>query len=917
MVARGRLLARLDDGKPLTLITAPAGYGKTTLLSGWTATLKTNRSSKVAPVFVAPVVCWLSLDGFVNDLQYFLAYTLQALKESLAPAQHQASQAAIAAYRSPQAGLPQELLNTLLNSIGQSPRTYVLILDDYHNVTDAAVHQAVQYILSNQPGNLRLVISSRTDPPLALAQLRVHDRLCEIRMADLAFTYDETLEFLNHRMELNLSEEDIASVEQRTEGWAAGLQMTATLLKGRTDRRQFIQAFSGSHRFVLEYLLEEVFNRQPAAIQSFLLRTSILERLCAPLCDAVAGKNAGDGEERGARQPFLQASSQDMLEYLERANIFLVALDEERQWYRYHHLFAELLRHRLMQTSGAETVKGLYRRAIQWYESHGYTPEAIALALTSPETELAADLLEMHVLKYFYQSEITLVNHWLAALPDTQLRRRPLLCAVYAATIALLPPFPVQSLPAAEKWMLIAEQLLDQNPQGQTLARAFALNIRSYWARFQGAPFEEIARLVHQALAIHPAGSAGADEMSYLRIRSAVQTNLALAYWGQGNEPAAHSTFIQAVDSCRASGDLFNEAACISCLVTMEYFHGDLNQAAALCREALADFDNQQELLGRRAPYTAEIGIRLASILIEQNRLEEAEKQLKENMELAKWTMAHNILIRGNLEYSRLEAARGNLDKALRHLAESEAISPEGSLLSGAQRAWLGLAFRDRNPELFQQALEWAHQQPLSEFGADSPQVTWTLSSTRAEIELTSPPSPSLIDWIERQKEAMHSRGLTHWEVRLLILEGLARQKQGDHQAALAAFRGALELAEPGDHVRVFVESGETVRGLLAEIATLAPASAAYVKKLLAAFPGASKRTIQSQAAGEGLVEALTRREIELLGLICQGLSNQEIAEKLFISLSTVKKHSYSIFQKLGVSNRTQAVLAAQKLSLV
>jgi LuxR family maltose regulon positive regulatory protein len=939
LVSRPRLLAALDEGlqpaKRLILLTAPPGYGKTTLLVEWVSGFndKWRKTSPArVPSHLLPVICWFSLDDSDNDLPRFLAYLIEAVSGILPDDQAEACRSIQAAIHSSPQFDSQGFLIALVNYLQQLPCRIVLILDDYHAIQDAQVHQAIQFLIKNQPQNFRLVIATRSDPPLGLAQLRGRGQLCEIRMAELVFTSKEATEFLNHWMALELSAEDIDVLHERTEGWVAGLQMAALALKTPAltpllDRSTFIRDFHGSHRHILEYLTEEVFNQQPEAVQSFLLCTSVLERFNGPLCEAILQDKEGKqlGTDKGITFPLpLSFSGQDFLERLERNNLFLVSLDSEHEWFRYHPLFADLLKARLKH-SYPGAMKILLVRAARWNEQQGWLVEAFSQALASTDFWFAADLFEQHILTFFYQSEITQVHRWLSALPKEILLSRPLLCAVYAAVIALQSPYPPQSLSAAEKWMQEAEKKLSSGAGYGDLARAFAMNIRSYWARFRGEQPERVIDLIQRAMKFLPAGSVVSIGRYYLCIHSALQTNLGFTYWEMGDELAAGPAFIQASKISRACGDLFNETASIYYQAKINGLHGRLGEAASLCREALEHFSSQPAGLGHSAPYSGEIGVQLAEILLEQNQLAEAERLLNENIELAKWTTSHNILLYGFLALARLAAARSNFPTAFSYLAEAERLSNEGSGVSGAQRARLCLVLIPQGAQYLEQAQQWARDVSLVEFQKGPPQIAWNAALALAHLIITeddslsegnTPKLAGLLEWLGRQGQAMQTRGWAHWEIQLRVVECLARQKMGDQPGALYALQRALELGEPSGYVRLFLEEGEPLRELLLKLAREAGGINPYLHSLLATYPVPSERQAHSPTSREGLVEPLTNRELEVLRLISVGLSNQQIADRLVLTLNTVKKHNYSIFQKLGVSNRAQAILAMRKMGL-
>jgi LuxR family maltose regulon positive regulatory protein len=920
LVARASLLGQLRKSSliPFLLVCAPAGYGKTTLLTAWIADIKkTSQRDNL-------IVCWLSLDEGDNDPIRFLSYLVAAFETAGIGVSAEAQTILQSTTRLP----IQTVLAVLINDLEKPANPIYLVLDDYQFISNKAIHEGMAYVLDHLPSNVHLVIATRSDPPIPLARLRARGQMSEIRAGDLRFSYEEAVCFFNQIMGLSLTLEDITRLEERTEGWIASLQMAAIALRGipqsnHSELSLFVKNFSGSNRYILDYLVEEVLSRQPQEIQDFLLRTSILESLCGSLCDIVTGVRSlkSEGEV---------SSSQQILEYLERSNLFLISLDSDRQWYRYHHLFASLLRSRLRQSLDAKSVQEFYLRASRWYESQGLLAEAITQALASPNTAYAAEILEKHILTFFYQGEITQVHRWLELLPESLLLQHPLLCAVYAASIALLPPYPTKSLPDAEKWMRAAEEAPPNDFPDGDLVRAFIYSIRSYWARFRGESPEIVLQITAKALSLLSPDSGSSMDRNQLFIRSASQAIQGLTYWDVGDEQAARQAFIEARRIGRACGDLLNESAAVFNLVQMSSLQGRLGEAVTLCRETLASFESRKAYLGHRTPHSAIIGVQLAEILIEQNELSEVDQLLKENIELANWTVSHDILLRGQLALARLSVARGNPSAAFEYLNTAEKISKSGAELAGAQRATLWLALRGNNPEYIGLARQWGQKVSLVEFTQGPPQMEWIISLALARLLLAEAESNlngktkevisglrKLLEWLERQKQAMQARGWAHWEIQLGVIECLAHRVMGDQPGSQAALRHALKLAAPGGYIRIFIEEGERLQKILAEMEKDAGWLLPYLRKLQLAFHETSGRLTVSPGIKEGLVEPLTAREIDILRTMAEGCSNHQIAEKFVLADGTVKFYVHAVLEKLGVHNRTQAVIEAKKLKII
>jgi LuxR family transcriptional regulator, maltose regulon positive regulatory protein len=919
LVARPALLGQLKKSvlNPFLLLCAPAGYGKTTLLINWIAELKQASEGG------NPSVCWLSLGEEDNDPVRFLNYLLASF-ETAGLATNVDAHAMLQA--SPSLEI-RAVLAVLINDLENTGAPLFIILDDYQSITNSAVHAGMTFFLDHLPLNVHVIIATRSDPPIPLARLRARGQMDEIRAVDLRFTYGETECLFNQLMGLGLAPEDMVRLDERTEGWIAGLQMAALALKGiaQTDHSkisQFVKNFSGSNRYILDYLMEEVLNHQPQEIQDFLLQTSILENLSGSLCDALIGIRSRKPAE-GAH------TSQEILEYLDRSNLFLVTLDSERQWYRYHNLFASLLRSRLKQSMEPAKVHELYRRAGQWYESKGLLAEAITQALASPDPGYASEILQKNILSFFYQSEIMQVHRWLEALPEDYLIQQPLLCAVHAATIALLPPYPPKSLAAAEKWMQAAEAGLPETARDCDLVRTFIYSIRSYWAYFRGELPEAVLQLIEKGLALLPTEECGPiTDQDF--IRSALQTLMGLAYWTAGEDEIARQTFIKARAISHACNDYLNETASVIQLIHIYICMGQPDEAVTLCREALAGFERQKAALGHRTPHSAMIGIQLAEILIEKNKLGEVEQLLQDSIQLARWTVSHDILVRGHLDFARLEAIRGNSRAAFDHLAEAESVSEFGAGLAGAQRATLWLALGANNPEYLSLARQWGQNYSLVEFKQGPPLMEWVTSLALAHVYLaeaelipsskmraTWPRFSELMEWLERQEQAMRRRGWVYWETLLCVIECLARQVMGETPAALQALRRALELATPNGYSGMFLEEGERLRKILVELEPEAGELQLPIRSLLAAFPDTSRHPGLPVRAGEGLVEPLTAREVEILQAMAEGLSNRQIAEKFILAEGTVKFYVHAVLEKMGVHNRTQAVIEAKKQKMI
>jgi LuxR family maltose regulon positive regulatory protein len=890
LVPRPHLMQALNDALcrlcALSLVSAPAGFGKTTLVADWL------RHTEWA-------AAWLSLDKEDNDPARFWYYVIGAL-QSVEATLGQTLQAALEA---PQLPRLESLVAALINDLSKVARPIILVLDDYHLIDAQPIHASLNFLLDHMPPWLHLVIITRVDPPLALSRRRARAQLAEARTADLRFTLAEAAEFLNTYMRLDLPDQDVTILERRTEGWIVGLQLAALSLRQRTDRHAFVAAFAGDDRYVVDYLLEEVLQQQSAQLHSFLLQTSILGRMCGPLCEAVTG----------------EANSQDILTYLEQANLFVFPLDNRRYWYRYHHLFADLLRRRLRQAMEPSAWMTLYHRASAWYEHEGFVAEAVSQALAAPNFEHAADLLERHVLAVFFRSETMLVHSWLKALPEALLRTHPLLCAVYANTIAHARFGQPEALNVAADWLQAAEHAAP--PRGTAssagesdygLIHSFIAMSRAYLALWQAAAPQTVIALALHALAGLPPEDKVPLDPNYLRFRSGLNNNLGISYLALGNEEAASHAFAQARRIGEACGDLLNVYAAVvyqSCILRA---HGRLPAAAALCREALESIGRTRQSPESPVPYAGAVYIALGQILLEWNDLEAAESALRKGLELSQLTADSDMQISARVALAYLQQARGQVADALATLYQAERLKADVAI----QRVRLWLMQGQLNA-----AMQWAEGRRLTEEReAESLVHTRVLIAQRLAAPLSPiaslPDLEPLLQFLERQLQVAEAAGRVERRIELLMLQALARQAEQDVSGALTSLEQALALAEPAGYVRLFVNEGEPMRGLLQRIKARGGRINKYINQLLATW-GEAEYLPPSTLSLHSLIEPLSPRELEVLSLIAMGASNAEIAQQLVITVNTTKKHITHIFEKLAVTNRAEAVARARDLGLV
>jgi len=898
LVSRPRLIERLNAGllsrRKLTLISAPAGFGKTTLLSEW-ASQRVGESADGRPV------AWVSLDEGDNDPVRFWAYFVSALQT----VHESVGEAALAVLQSPQLPPIEAILTALINEIAAVPDHpstsswlgFALVLDDYHLIIAQPIHDALTFLLDHLPPQMRLAIASRTDPPLPLARLRGRGQLTELRAADLRFTPDEAAAFLNDVMGLGLSAEEIAVLDARTEGWIAGLQMAALSMRGRKDVTAFIKAFSGSYRFVLDYLVEEVLDRQSSDTQDFLLKTSILERMTAPLCDAVTGRD----------------DSQPILAQLEQANLFLVPLDDERRWYRYHHLFADLLRSRLEQSSpsippasGGEErggIPALHRRANEWYEKNGLVTESVEHALAAGDTEQVARLVAGNTLAMLARSELATLVRQLNALPNDVLCLQPWLCVARAWALAY-----AGQLNAIEPMLQNAEKALDgleEYAESQRIAGHVAA-VRAYAAFLRwDARTPALARKALEHLADQD-----------LVVRGFVATILAIVLRGKGDFAAAAQVLAEARAVSQVTGDSHTAVNVLCELATLQIMQGRLHQAAATCRDALQIADMCVRQSGRQLPVAGYAHARMSTVLREWNDLEAATHHAREGIKLGKrWGQADTLILGYDCLAGALRAM-GDINGMLDALQDAGRIannvSPQYSTHVAAWGARGRVALGD-----VAAASRWMQESGLSaddEFEFRYVSTYLILARVLIAQGQRRPGKPfdeasRLLTRLFKMTEAAGAMGRV---IEILVLQAITLQAQGKMDQALISLERALTLAEPEGYVRTFIDEGAPMGELLRQAAAQG-IKLDYVSALLTALESETK----AKDIHPSLVEPLSERELEVLRLLATDLANKEIAQTLFIAVGTVKQHLKSIYGKLQAHNRTEAASRARDLGLL
>ncbi|MCC6628231.1 MAG: helix-turn-helix transcriptional regulator [Chloroflexi bacterium] len=887
LVPRPRLMERLDQGAEgkLTLVSAPAGFGKTTLLAEWLA---------ATPASERPAA-WVSLDQSDNDPALFWAYCIAALQTLRSGV----GETALSLLHAPQPPPIESVLTTLINEVNAIEDDFALILDDYHVIQSRPIHEALAFLLDHLPPPMHLIIASRADPPLPLARLRGRGELNELRAADLRFTPDEAAAFLNEAMGLGLSAADVAVLEARTEGWIVGLQLAALSMQGRDELPGFIRAFAGDHRYIVDYLVDEVLHRQPDRVRDFLLQTSVLDRLTAPLCDALTGREDGRG----------------MLEALERDNMFVVPLDDKRRWFRYHHLFADVLRARALAEQPHQ-VAVLHQRASAWYERNGLPSDAVRHALAAEDFGRAAGLLE-RAGRVMLTTRHGQFLGWVKALPDEVIRARPVLGVYYA--VALLP----DDLEAAEARLRDAEGLLDRasarpeaaavemvvvDDEGFRSLPGTTAIVRAYLAGALG----DVPGVVHyarRALNLLPEGE-------YLW-RGAAGVLLGLAHWTSGDLEEAYRAFAEGVASLRMTGDIIHEITGAFVLANIRMAQGRLREAVRLYEQALKVAADQGVPM---PPPAADLYVGLSELRREHDDLGAAVWCLQRSRDLGEHGGLPENRYRWFVAMARIEEARGNLDHAL-------------DLLDEAERRYIRSPNPDVRPVAAMKARVWARQGRLAEalgwvrerglsVDDDVSYLREFEHITLARVLIARSKSNRLASSIreamailERLRNAAEEGGRIGSVIEILGLQALAHEVQGDIPRALAPLARALALAEPEGYVRIFVDEGQAMRTLLRQAAA-GGITSSYTQRLLSAF-GEPARPASTPAHAAGLVEPLTGREVEILRLVAAGMRNQEIADQLVISPATIKRHLANAYGKLGVGHRTEAIVRANELNLL
>jgi LuxR family maltose regulon positive regulatory protein len=893
-VPRKKILMQLregiQDGHLLTLVSAPPGYGKTTTIRMWVEE-------------AGYPVAWVSLEKSDNDLKQFLIYLLTALGQ----AAENLGQAALEVVENAQEiNLPQ-ILGMLLNDLHEIDQPIVLVLEDYHLIENEKIDQFVELTLNQALANLHLVITTREDPNLPLTRLRVRNQLTEIRAIDLSFSPDEAADFFSNVMGVNLPKKEMEILETRTEGWAAGLQLVALSLKDSADTTRFVEAFRGTHRHVLDYLIEEALCCQTEEIRKFLRRTSILDQLSPSLCEAVTGME----------------DSRKYLQYLETNNLFLISLDEERTWYRYHALFGELLKNQLTQIE-PERVDDLHGRATDWYERNGFIQKAVDHAFQISNSGKVFKLIECHALPMLYKGEVAIVAGWFDRLPSALIQDSPMMCICKAWALAL--PLRQRRTEEVDGVLRAADDALNRvnaDEALRNLVAGHAASIQAYIMQsrlsFDNETPEEFIALSQKALRLLPEDEKG--------IRSVNALNIGYGYLTLANLPAAEKAYKQCAEYGIAGGNLYAGLYGQLALIMIALMKGQLKDALQLCEANIDRFNRLAA--GQRFPPIGDLYSMKGSILLEENQLAEAEQALTLGLSLIELTGEYDAHLRVGSALARLRSIQGDWLGMRECIKIIEEIRPNDAVHAQA----LGQRMLTRDPAAdktrTEESLLWMKQAgigfdtfpditSLGLIGRIRFQTSLSAAHILTRLAIQNPKGCSLTDvhhYLARQENFFETHELFGSLIEIWIARALMYHVEGKSGEARRTIETALNASAPRGYFRVFLDEADLMRPLLESVEPRLKDNglAAFVKRLLEAMPRESAK-IKTVLLRDDL---LSEREIEVLGLLADGQSYKEIGQNLFLSLNTVQFHVKSVYRKLSANKRMQAIQKAREMKLI
>jgi len=911
LVRRSSLVKVLENGyragRRVTLVSAPAGFGKTTIVREWITAAELGKTFG-----------WLSLDDGDNDPVRFMIYLVSAIQKVNA----KLGQTILASLNSSHIAPLLELVETLINEISLESKPFLIVLDDYHLIKKVEVHSLLQLLLKRQPEALHLVIITREDPPFSLPRMRVQGQLTEIRERDLRFTLSEAQAFLVQTMGLELSAQDIGKLEERTEGWAAGMQLAALALdelSNQEEQRTFIEAFAGSNRLIVDYLISEVLQRQTEKTRQFLLRTSILERFCAELCDQIVFGNDGEG------------SSQPVLDVLEQGNMFLVPLDNQRHWYRYHHLFSEMLFHSLHRSS-PEQIPALHRKASEWFESNGFIPEAMKHALASKDWDFVKVLLNKHALPMMFQGYLGLVIEWCREIPKTHLEKFPDICIYYAWALVLT--FRNDYLDSVEEQVQIAGRAIERADLptyaevGQNMARVpykdwvigHTCVIRSQilLARFNTyVDPQELIALSLRGLELLP-------EVEYT-FRSLCKINLAHAELMRNDPVGARKAFEEALPFMLSAGNFLGAVADLFYQARLNFYMGDQDRAEMLCQEWKTKFTEMSSSSGiAEIPAARGLDVVQSLILVGRGQFEEAKHLLVQTLELLGW--GSWMELHGFVELARLYHWRGNEVGAWEILQRMSRLGPQHAACAEALEILFEVQKGLDDPKVRSRAEAWTKRySPDSSYpfalgiGPYHCDTEYFCNLFWARVQIALGHFQEASSFIEPALQAARTCGLIFRVAELSLARALVQDGQGNTTETLNDLEKALEIDKTYGFTRCFDDGPELDR--LLQKAAESKLHAPYARQLLmSSQPRHGKRMIAGRPEMKSdphLVDPLSEREQEVLRLLASGLPPVEVAKKLFLSPFTLKAHTQNIYTKLGVHSRIEAINKARALNLL
>jgi LuxR family transcriptional regulator, maltose regulon positive regulatory protein len=918
LTLRPRLDSCLEDGLrsqiPLVLVTAPAGFGKSTLVSAWLR--RQNISSS-----------WLSLDSSDNDPGQFLSYFVGALQRyDPALGQSQINRIQTAGVADSEA-VYSDVIKCLINEIAASPAPFLLVIDDCHLLKNQTVLQLLNFLVEYQPEQLRLILLSREDLPLPLSRLRVRKKIVEIRQTDLQFSPDEAEDFLREGMGISqLTPEEILILDRRTEGWIAGLQLAGLSIKSDPDPSHFIQSFTGSDRYILDYFMEEVFTRQPEDVQKFLLATSILERFSAPLCDIVLA-------EMYEKQEQPAPDSQAMLERMEHSNLFLIPLDNQRRWYRYHHLFADLLRHALAKVSPGQ-IPTLHLRASRWLEANGYIQEAVKHAFQAQDWTHAAGMVERHAWNMILHSQVGIVSDWCQTFPEAVISNRPALCIFHGW--ALIIAFKKDNFPAAHVRLLQAEAALpsiDAEVQASLVVGAQPVNMLA-WVTGQLTLLHSFILMTEPRKLANPQALADLGLLSYDQLppeditgRSVGLLDMSYASQARSNAVDADQKFEHALRVALSGGNYFGAVVAEYHRAHGLFVQGRLREVISFCEQKKKTYGSYFVHPLQDLPAIALLDQAMGCAYLELNELGQAEQLLRSGLEVGQWMPREELP--GYLALARLCEIKGDLDGMMESWRRLDMRWPDIKYCTHAMRIHFELKTNPQDPSIRQKALTWAETN-VPEIGPDivipgigpawNDEADHAVYVAWARVQLLLGQPFMTLEVVRPMLEVAEQRGLIHRIIELSLIQAQALFLAGQQDRLLQPLRKAMMYAESQGYLRIVDQNPVLVRvlseGKYQEISPI------YVRRVLemsgAVAPSSVIRPHEdSQSQENELIEPLSSRERDVLILLADGLSNPEIAARLYLSPNTLKAHTQHIFGKLGVHNRVQAVNKARELKIV